>query len=1216
MRFDRNTLLFLTLLSAAGFSPAEARAYSNQEFVQVINPAEARIDQFRTAEITQLQLVMSRTTAKEKQPELLLRLAELYTEKYRLFFAKENEIWNKKIDAFLRLPADRQKYSRKPVLDASVSKQWLQKAVVVLERIPLQREKFGRLDEVYYFLGFNRWELGKKKEGAAAFQQIVQSFPRSRFASEAHRYLADYYFANRDFGRAREAYEQAAKGAEAVARPRILYGLGWSYFKQGNDKKALSTMREAISLGRENGEAARVGLALQRDAADSLALFYSEAGNVDEAAAYFTDLFGDVEGAQVLRKLADSYQKQGKYAKALTINKQLLAMGGAAAKEGEEQRFEIMVNSLNVSVTKGDRARQAALLKSMTAEFAGEGKSDPEKAELLRVQVRKAATLAHKEGNKSSKPKEAFARAEELYRLYLTNFGRVIKADDAAEIRYYLADVLSQLGRHREAAAEHKAILDLSESDSAYKKYAKDSAAGMVFSIDAYFRAKGDAKNVSKQDGDQVIGAIESYLRLYPNDKDAPKYAARAAGILVTSDRFDEARPRLQDIVAKYPTSTEGWDAAANLLKDAEDRKDYDGAETLAKGFLANRALMAQDKKGTFKTRLESIVARAQFQQVRAVETNKDFGGAARGYEKLAAESKDAEVRSKALNNAAVNFEKAGDRENELRVYQRMLETQPGNEQAERSVLAIANEHFLLGRYDDAATVYEGFFKQYEPKLGSLKPASQKAALESIRSAALLRRALRQGEKAGEDFRQIVEAANKGIGQAKDAAGEFLFDMAKRLRDEGNTPEAIRAFQKYASAFPDGDHAVGATMETAVLYESLKEDEKSQNYFRATISKVKARAKKASQEELGYAAQARLILLRPLEESFEKSPLRLPETQLKADINNKLQALDRLNKGYIEVMDFGDGTWGVEAFRRMAMAYRTFGRKLESAPVPDSYSTEDKAKFRAQLKNVAAPVYVKMAETLETALQKGEQLQVVGPVMARAYVLASLIAAKPDRLPLVQTVNWEKPADWMMGELPESDSALEQKRQILRNKPNEVGAWVAIGNRHLLRGEVDLAEIFYLQAIQRNSKFVPALNNLAYLKGRGGEVGRAMAGFKAALALDEFAVAPKKNMARLQMASGLWRHSSLNYRQLEVRAPNDREVKRGLSLSYLATGKLSAVDQALVTSGDGDNGRFAEAVLALGKGDRAKAARGFDSLAGSNEFARIITDFWNTKENN
>lgn len=1211
---NRNLLLFLTLFSASGLGAIEARAYSNQEFAQVFTPQEARIDQYRTAEIDQLNLVLSRSAPKEKQPELMLRLAELYTEKFRLFFVKENEIWNRKMDAFLQQSPERQRVTKKPVLDTSTSKKWLVNAVRVLDKIPDQKTKFDRLDEVYYFLGFNQWELGQKNLAVGHFEKIVRSFPRSKFASEAYRYIADHAFASRDFKKAKEYYEKASKTGASPARPRILYGLAWSHFKLRDPKRAMNVMKEAILESRNNSEAAKQGLALQRDAGDALALFYAEAGSVKNASAYFMDLFGEDDAAAALRQLSEIYQKQGQYNSALTINKQLQALGGSAAKVADEQRFTLMIDGLNQSTGKKDRARHTALLKSMTAEFVTNASDkDEEKFELLKAQVKKAASLAHKEGNGSNNPKESFSRAESLYRLYLTAFSEKISAEENAEVRYYLCDVLSQLGRHREAATEYKAIMDYAESNAAFRKYSKDAAAGMVFSLDQILKAKGSSK-FSKEDADQVISAIDSFVKAYPKDKDATKYLGRAAGILVTSKRMEEAKPRLIEVLEKYPSSKEAFDAATILLKNAEDNRDYKGAESLARDLLSRRALMAQDRKGDFRKRLESIAEKAQFQQVRVVEENKDFAQAAKGYEKLAAESRDGEIRAKALNNAAVSFEKAGDRENEFRIYRAILEANPGDKKAEKNVLGSGNEHFLSGRYEEAAKVYEIFFGIYQSKLKGMSDTSQKEAMESLRSAALIRRALGQNDKAAENFRNIVDAANKGVEAARSMAGEFLFDSAERFKKAGNSTEAVKAYQKYLSAFPNGPHAVGATLETANLYEQLREEAKAQSFLRATISKVKGLGKKASPEDVAYGARARLEMLAPLEESFEKSPLRLPEAQLKQDISAKLAAMDRLNKGYIEVMDFGDGTWGVEAFRRMAQVYKTFAQKLENAPVPTNFSAEDKAKFKAQLKNVAKPIYLKVGETLDTAVQKGEQLQVVGPVMRSAYIFASVNNAKADRLPLVQEVDWARPSDWIMGDVPGSESDLEKKREALRKNTDELSHWISIGNYHMVKGEEDLAEIFYLFASSKNSRYPAANNNLAYLAGKEGNLSKAMAGFKTALDKDEFALAPKKNIARMQMASGLWRHAAQHYRQLEVRAGNDREVKRGVALAALAMGKNPS-DTGILSQAEGTNAKFAEAILALSKGDKNQARSKLSSIESQSEAAKQILSLWNDKEN-
>lgn len=161
---------------------------------------------------------------------------------------------------------------------------------------------------------------------------------------------------------------------------------------------------------------------------------------------------------------------------------------------------------------------------------------------------------------------------------------------------------------HKEAVAEYRFILEMAEKDPAYKKYSKDASSAMVYAMDNYFKDKNETKKLPKGDGDQVIASIDAYVRTYPNDKEVPKYLARASGILVTSGRMDEARPRLMQLVDQYPHSKEAWDAAATLLKDAHDRKDNDASLALSQHILANPALMAQDHNGKLRKELETVV--------------------------------------------------------------------------------------------------------------------------------------------------------------------------------------------------------------------------------------------------------------------------------------------------------------------------------------------------------------------------------------------------------------------------------------------------------------------------------------------------------------------------------------------------------------------------------------------------------------------------------
>ncbi len=1209
----RRVILFLLLaaLAAEGIPHAEA-GYSVREFAEHTTSQESAVDRIRDQEIKQIQLILTRPVPQEQRADLMLRLVELYTERYRFFFFKENEIWMKQVDRWMAQGGR----GKRPPIDNEYSRAWITKAVKVLNEIPTHAAGFSRLDEVYYFLGFHTWELGRKAESVRHFEKLVARNPKSKFASEAWRHIAESQFAQREFQKALSSYEQSYRVSDGNLRPRILYGIAWSHFKLGSYEKAVANMRQAIEISRKNPEVEKAGLGLQKDALDALALFFAEGGNASGATEYFVDLLGKEAAFDVLKKLANTYQRQGKYGKALMINKQLLEISGDS-ESGADHRYGLLADGMRVAAAKGQRDREAALLKQMVNEFVVNTKyPDEERQEKIQATVRRAATLAHQEGNKSKNARDAWKRAEELYKIYLSAFASHIEAKDAAEINYYLADVLSQLGRHRAAAQQYQLIVDQGRGgNSAWQKYMKDAAVGVVFSLDAFFKSDSSAKSLQREEVDSLVKAIDSYVEIFPREKEVPQFLARAVGLLVTTKRMDEARPRLLQLVDRHPGTREGLDAAVTLLKDAETRGAWDEVRLLSEQFLANRVLMAQDKKGQLRTQLEAVASRAKFKEVKDIESGQNFGGAAQRYEQLAGDSKDAEVRFKSLNNAAVNYSKAGDTENELRVYQKILASRPDDANARGAILGNANRAFIRGDYPGAAKAWEFFWNAVEKHVPSMKGTAQTEAANSLRAAALLRRATGDTEAAQADFRKIVSAANSGVGPAREAAEEFLIQTADKLRADGNAPESIRSYQRYVQSFPSGKHTLSAMLNTALLYQGLEEHEKAQNYLSQTIRAVKGKGGKASVEELGFGARARLILLQPLEQAYEKQKLNLPEKQLKADIKAKLAALDRLNKGYIEVIEFGEGRWALEAFLRMARAYKNFAEMLEGAPIPKEYGPEEKAKFAAQIREIARPVHLKVSETLENALKKGEQLSVADPVMARIWILSTVASVRTDRLPLHQDADIGDGSGWLMGGNP-SDSSVSEARGRLEKNEKDSDAWLAIGNHHFFQGKRELARILWLRALEKKPKSEAARNNLAVLDGLDGNLSAAFAGFRQVLSWDEFATQPKKNLARIQMASGLWRHASLSWRQLEVRNPNDPEVRRGMGLSHLATGRVAQAKPYLdaINSGGGVNAQFADAIWKLGNKEESEARRMIGSIADESEMAALLNREWLSKE--
>jgi tetratricopeptide (TPR) repeat protein len=1195
-------------IAAMSLSGGALADYSEAEFQAITSPQETQLNEIRDQEVNQIKVILKRSIGKEERADLLLRLGEVYNEKYRSYFYKENQIWNKRIDEFLKQDQGKKK-GKRPKLDSGKSRGYLIQSISYLEKVLNSIGKYDKLDEVYYYLGFNHWELGNQKKSIGYFQRIANGYPNSRYLTESHRYIADYEFANRRFKQSLESYQRAARDKNSPTMPKILYGMSWSFYKIGQNRRALDTIIQAIRLSRSTTEeeAVKRGTSLQNDAYDALVLFYSEAGKPADAQKFLEKEVGEEMAPELLSKLLSIYQRQGRYAEALTTSKQLESVDSSAREEGSEQRYQILANALKLAQQKRDTDREQGILKTLIVEFIQKDAGE-EIREMVRVNLRNSALQAHKESDQSGNKKAAEARAIGLYKLYISTFSGKTSKDDIYEIQYFLADLYSQSGRYREAAAQYRFLLKASIDDSGndfLKKVKRSAAEGVIYTLDSYFDAR-KSDRLSRAELDDLLEAIDTFVQLYPTDKDAPKFVARAAGLLKDDkERAPEYHERLRLLVEKYPGTQQGMEAAVLLVKNAEEKNDFAGIERLVESYLSNERLMAQDRKGEFRAQLEAVSSKAKFKVVKDIEKDSNFAEAGKRFEELAKESKDREVRFKALNNAAVNYQKAGDRANELRLYKAIAKMYPDRGEASDRILSVADESFILGEYSEAAEKYEEFYELVEPRLASGGDKMQNLAVNALRNAAFLREAMKDEERAGENIRKIVQAANKKVASARVAAEEFLFERATNHRRAGDTVEAVNGYKRYLSIFPAGKYSIESMVHLGNLYSDLREPEKAQSFL-AKASAGKTKGKSLSRSELGYAAEARLALLSGLESAYRRSTINLPEEQLKKDIKNKLQRMEQLNKGYLEVVEYGDGKWALEAFYKMALTYQDFANQLENAPIPSSYDAEEKAKFQAQLRVVAKPVQLKVVETLQTALKQGENLVVGDPSMAKIYVANALISPELG-LPLVQEADFSDAKKWVMGGFGDEAGA----RAALKLNAKNAKALTSVGNYHLARNEETFARIFFNRALQVNPKFVPALNNLAYLEGKNGNMQAALAGFKQALALKEFEITPKNNMAKIYMASGLWRHARLAYQQLEVRAPKDEEVLRGLGMSYLAAGKGDRAREFLSGRiGTDLNGKYARAVIELAGGDKADARSAFSSIADKSEYARLILEHW------
>src|SRR5678815_2388704 len=102
----------------------------------------------------------------------------------------------------------------------------------------------------------------------------------------------------------------------------------------------------------------------------------------------------------------------------------------------------------------------------------------------------------------------------------------------------------------------------------------------------------------------------------------------------------------------------------------------------------------------------------------------------------------------------------------------------------------------------------------------------------------------------------------------------------------------------------------------------------------------------------------------PLFEQYRRIDFARTHT-VQADLTRKRASLKGLEQAYVAVVSTGDARNGIAALTRIGEAYADFAAKIRQAPTPRELSEEDRAQYRDELEQLAAPLEQRALETLQ-----------------------------------------------------------------------------------------------------------------------------------------------------------------------------------------------------------------------------------------------------------
>ena len=928
--------------------------------------------------IRRLEELIAKTPAGHAQrPEMLLRLADLYYGQGRRLFLAEEAAFIERADRCFDTPGCRMESM---VADHSGSAHWYDKSIRTYQALLRQAPRFERADEATYYLGSSLMDRGRAEEAADAFKRLVRTYADSELAADAYVQLGDYYFEVREdaFGALR-AYQRAAAAPESANRSWAQYRMAWCYYNLGELRQAIDALRAVATEPPAEGSA--VGLQLQDEALRDLVRFYADADAIDEATRVLTAMGREDLVRATLRRLASVLFEQGKFDRSVEMYRRLQIDDPLAPDNPLHQA--------NIVRAYRQLGRHEQVLSEITrlAEGYGPGSAwaqanetdaRSEAADTVEKELRRVAVQWQEAGRQFGKTRRAVER-DRLFGLsaqaYAAWLDRFADREEAYDVSYGYAELLYDQQRWGDAYDAYMQVV----ARDASGRHARHCAEGAVLAAQQLTRSappsRGRRVDATLPPRDlsaaeqNLVAAYTQFARLFPDDARTPDALYKAAYELYDARRFDEAAPYFQRVIALDPGSQEAELSAQLILDALAVQESWETLQRVSKAFHETEGLGSR----AFRADALEVYQRASYRLIEVdLERTGDAGAAAEAFVAYAETFPQADTAALALHNATVQYEAAG-RDGDAVPVRHVLVEDPR--------FGAATPHYyeqlrLLGYayeasadFGRAATYYEHLWSDFGE---AAAPDRREQAGDALWAAAVFRQARGEAAQALTNLERFVRA------RADDTrVPEARMRIAAVYAGEEQWEDAADAYRAFAERPPAGaprNAVVQARLRAGHALARLGREAERDAWFEDAIGRHREEA--ASDPQIAHDV-AEMMFTSLLADHDAYLGMRLEGADDEAigeRVQAKVKALAQLEVRFGEVVELGDGEWGLAALVALGEAYDDMARSLRRSPDPGGLTEEQRDYYRRRLDDGAYTQEEKAVRTYHLALSRAHEL--------------------------------------------------------------------------------------------------------------------------------------------------------------------------------------------------------------------------------------------------
>jgi TolA-binding protein len=801
-------------------------------------------------------------------------------------------------------------------------------------------------DRVLYQLARAHEQGGEMELALKTLDQLVATYPATRFADEAQFRRGEMLFAMRDYVKSEEAFATVLQNTgDNPFEDRALYMQGWSFFKQGKLEDGLQSFFGVLDLkladveGEDEDLEAVEGLTraereLVEDTFRVMSLSLQNLKGAESIPAYITTDERRAYEFRVYQQLGQLYIRQDRtkdaadaysaFARRQPLHPQAPLLQARVIDIYENAGFATLAL---------DAKKEYVARYGLGSEFRKTNPEGWERAQpLVKTHLAELARHHHALAQKS-KATADYQEAVRWYRAYLEAFP---KDPEAAQNNFLLAELLFEDARFADAATEYE------KTAYQYPPHAKSADAGYA----------------------ALLGYAAQQKRAVAADVPALRRASVESAL-----RF----------AAAFPADVR----AGPVLTDAAE-KLYALGDTERAASVADQVLQLNPPAAAAQRRAAwTVVAHTAFERGAFDRAERAYGEVlALTPERDAARSDLVERQAASIYKQGEQARSAGQPREAVRHFERVATVAPSSSIRATAQYDAAAVLVGLKDWDGAARTLEDFRQRY-PNHALQGEVGNKLAAAYIEK--------QQWPQAAAELERL-SATKADPQQARAALWQAAELYEKGAEKGGSRANAARVYERYLKAYPQPlEPAIEARFRLAGIAKADGNLTREAALMREIheADRTGGAARTARTRYLG--ANASLAMAAPAFEAYKKIALVEP---LQKQLKLKKAKMEEVLQAYAQATEYGVADVVTAATFHTAALYQDFGKALMNSQRPKKLSKAEVEQYNVMLEEQAFPFEEKAIELHEVNVRRTAS-GIYDPWVKRSY--AALRELRPVR---------------------------------------------------------------------------------------------------------------------------------------------------------------------------------------------------------------------------